>query len=389
MQGLHFLDAGLLDGLQHVRADFVVGIGQQLAGGGIHHVVRQGLAQDVVGWHDQAGHTGGIEFTDVARGDTATGFHDHLALGLDVEAGGLAAQALGNQVQLHLTLAEMEGVGFEEHGEHLLGVIAKCAQQDTGRQLAAPVDAYEQVVLGIKLEIQPGTAIRNHAGGEQQFPGGMGLALVMVEEHARRTMQLRDDDALGAIHHEGTILGHERHFAHVHFLFLDVLDGLGAGRRILVIDDQAHQGTQGRGIGEATQLTLLDIKARLTQPIAHIIQGGGAGITGNGEHRLEGRMQPPVLAIPGPALRLQKVAIGIQLRGEQVGDLQNARALAEILTDAFFLGEAIGHGCSSFTKAKQSRIAGSIRPIPGAGGGTDPNSRLPKKSGSGETGKGR
>jgi hypothetical protein len=68
-------------------------------------------------------------------------------------------------------------------------------------------------------------------------------------------------------------------------------------------------------------------------------------------------VQPLVVALIGTALRLQEISIGVQLRGEQVGDLKNARALAEILTDAFFLGEALGHGCSSFTKAKQSWVS--------------------------------
>ena len=45
----------------------------------------------------------------------------------------------------------------------------------------------------------------------QQLARAVRLAAVVVEEHARRTMQLRDDDALGAVDDEGAVLGHERH----------------------------------------------------------------------------------------------------------------------------------------------------------------------------------
>jgi hypothetical protein len=39
-------------------------------------------------------------------------------------------------------------------------------------------------VLGVELDVEPGAAIRNDAGGEQKLAGRMRLALVVVEEHA-------------------------------------------------------------------------------------------------------------------------------------------------------------------------------------------------------------
>ena len=50
----------------------------------------------------------------------------------------------------------------------------------------------------------------------------MGLPLVVLEENARRTMELTDDDTLGAIHHERAILSHQRDLAKIDFLLLDV-----------------------------------------------------------------------------------------------------------------------------------------------------------------------
>ena len=61
------------------------------------------------------------------------------------------------------------------------------------------------------------------------LPDGVGLAAVMVEQHARRTVHLADDDALGAVDDEGAVLRHERHVAHVDVLLLDIDDRLGLG----------------------------------------------------------------------------------------------------------------------------------------------------------------
>jgi hypothetical protein len=72
----------------------------------------------------------------------------------------------------------------------------------------------------------------------------VGLAAVVLEEHARRTVQLGHDDPLGTVDDEGAVVGHERNLAHVHFLLLDFLDGLLG--RFLVQDDQTDTGTQGR-----------------------------------------------------------------------------------------------------------------------------------------------
>src|SRR3546814_956684 len=40
-------------------------------------------------------------------------------------------------------------------------------QQRRRRQLAAAVDAHVDEVLGIELEVEPGAAVGNHAGGER------------------------------------------------------------------------------------------------------------------------------------------------------------------------------------------------------------------------------
>ena len=61
-------------------------------------------------------------------------------------------------------------------------------------------------------------------------------------------MQLGDDDALGTVDDKGPVFGHQGHFAHVDFLLLDILDRTILGRGLLVVNHQAHQHAQGRGV---------------------------------------------------------------------------------------------------------------------------------------------
>ncbi len=79
-------------------------------------------------------------------------------------------------------------------------------------------------ILGVEFEVEPGAAIRNHAGGKQELAGGMRLAPVVVEKHARRTVHLGDDHTLGAVDDKGAVVRHERHIAHIDILLLDVAD---------------------------------------------------------------------------------------------------------------------------------------------------------------------
>ena len=69
--------------------------------------------------------------------------------------------------------------------EDLRLVHAERAQDDRHRQLAAAVDAREHAVLRVELEVEPRAAVGNDARGEQQLAGGVRLAAVVVEEHAR------------------------------------------------------------------------------------------------------------------------------------------------------------------------------------------------------------
>ena len=117
-----------------------------------------------------------------------------------------AAHALG--VERHApaaSLVALVGDLLVEGRQDLLAVHAERIEQRRHRNLAAAVDAGVDDVLGVELDVEPRAAIGNDARGEQQLARGMGLALVVVEEHARRAVHLRDDDALGAVDDEGAV----------------------------------------------------------------------------------------------------------------------------------------------------------------------------------------
>ncbi|MDT4829235.1 hypothetical protein FQZ97_626500 [compost metagenome] len=336
VQGLDADYLGLGDLHQHVGGQLGVALGNDLAGGRMHDGLGRGAAKDVVHRDFQFLDAGFFQLVDVAGSDTTALLHDHLAvLVLDVEHGDLATQTLGYQFQVQAFALHVEDVGGVEGVQHFFSGVVQCAQQDGGRQLAATVDTHEHAVLRVELEVQPGAAVRNDASGVQQLARAVGLATVVVEEHARGAVQLGDDDALGTVDDEGTVLGHQGDFPHVDFLFLDVLDRFV--RRFFVENDQAHFHAQRDGEGHAAQHALLHVECRLAQAIADVFQGCVAGIADNRENGLEGRMQTDVTDLILACACLQEFAIGIQLDGQQIRHIHDVRQLAKVLADTFFL----------------------------------------------------
>ena len=113
-------------------------------------------------------------------------------------------------------------------------------QQRRHRELALAVDADIDDVLGVELEVEPAAAIGDHPGGEEVLAAGVGLAAVVVEQHAGAAVHLGNDDPLGAVDDEGAVHRHERHVAHVDVLLLDIDDRLGLGLGIDLEGGQAQ-----------------------------------------------------------------------------------------------------------------------------------------------------
>ena len=159
----------------------------------------------------------------------------------------------------------------------------------------------------------------------------MRLAAVVVEEHARRAMHLRDDHALGAVDDEGAVHRHERHVAHVDVLLLDVLDRAGAGLLVDIEHDQPKRHLERRRVGHAALLALVDVVFRRLERIAHEFELGAVAEILDREHRAEDGLQALVEA---PALGLldhQELIVGLLLNLDEVRHLGHFVDAAEHL----------------------------------------------------------
>src|SRR4029453_1477833 len=159
----------------------------------------------------------------------------------------------------------------------------------------------------------------------------MGLAAVVVEEHAGRAVHLGDDDALGAVDDERAVGRHERHVAHVDVLLLDVLDRAGAGFLVDVEHDQPEGDLEGRGIGHATLLALLDVVFRRVEGVADKLELGTLTEILDREDGAEYGLQSLVLA---PTLRLlnhQELIVRLLLNLDEVRHLGHLIDAAEHL----------------------------------------------------------
>ena len=340
VDGLDGGDAGVHELVEHFLGDGAVAHRQHFAGFRIDDVAGEDALEQVFARHVEASQPRALKLPHMARRDAPPALHDHVAFGArDVEGGHVAAHPLGHQIHREAALFHVEDVLLEEHVEDVFGGVLERPQHDRGRQLAAPVDADENVILRVELEVEPGAAIGDHAGVVEQLAGGVRLALVVVEHDARRAMQLRNHHPLGAVDDEGAVLGHERDFAHIDLLLLHLLDRLVG--RFLVVDDQSHPHPERRGIGEAAQRAFAHVKRRIAEPVIHILEHCIARIAGDREHAAKRRMQPHILEPLAPAL--QEPVVGIHLNRQQVGDLHDLGQLAEVLADAFLLREAIAH----------------------------------------------
>ena len=198
-------------------------------------------------------------------------------------------------------------------------------------------------VLGVELDVEPGAAIRNDAGGEQELARGMGLALVVIEEHAGRTVHLRNDDALGAVDDERAVVGHERDVAHVDILLLDVLDGAGAGLFVDIEHDQPQLHLERRGIGHAALAALVDVVLRRLEFVGDEVELRGVGEIRDREHRFEHGLQALVGAAARRVLHHQELVIGCLLNLDEVRHLCDFLDFSEKLPNALATCKRLRH----------------------------------------------
>src|SRR6267378_2172187 len=164
----------------------------------------------------------------------------------------------------------------------------------------------------------------------------MGAALVMLEEHSGRAMQLRDDYALGPVHHEGAVTGHQRNLAEINFLFLDVLDR--AAPVLDVPDDELNLDLERRRVGHPALMAFVDIILGRAELIGDELERGGLVEVFDRENRFENRLQTHIGAIVGGDADLQEVVVRALLNLDQIRNLDDLLDLAERTTDAKIAG---------------------------------------------------
>ncbi len=351
------LVAGLDEQLEVLFGDLLAGLGIDLAGLHVHQVLGEVVTDQL-----QIGHAQRLEalLGELARlphRQLLAGLeHDLAAVGVDQIVDRLvAAEAIGVERHAPAVLVALVVHLAVERVEDLLAVHAERKQERRHRDLPATVDARMDDVLGIELDVEPGAAIGNDAGGEQQLARGVRLALVVVEEHARRAVHLRHDHPLGAIDHEGAVHGHERDVAHVDVLLLDVLDRLGAGLLVDIEHDQAQRHLERSRIGHAALPALVDIVFGRLELVLDELEHRRVGKVRDREHGLEYGLQ----ALVGPAadrfLHQQELVIGRLLNLDEVRHLCDFLDFPEKLTNALATCERLRHALSLTSSNRRDR----------------------------------
>ena len=340
-----FLVAGLDQDLEVLLGDLLAGFHVDFAGAAIGQIFRNVVTDQLLVGHAQR--------LEALFGELARLTHGELLAGLDHNAAGVgideivdrlvALQPVGIERHAPAFLGALVGDVLVERREDLLAVEAERIEQRRHRNLAAAVDTRIDDVLGVELDVEPGAAIRNDAGGEQQLARGMGLALVVIEEHARRAVHLRNDDALGAVDDEGAVVGHERNVAHVDILLFDVLDRTCARLFIDIEHDEAQRHLERRGISHAALAALVDVILRRLEFVFDEFKLRRIGKIGNREDRFEDGLQALVGTPADRLLHQQELVIGCLLNLDEVRHLRHFLDCPEKLPYALATGKRLRH----------------------------------------------
>ena len=154
-------------------------------------------------------------------------------------------------------------------------------------------------------------------------------------------MELGNDNTLGTVDNEGTVLGHQGHFAHVDFLLFNILDRLVG--RFLIINDKSYFHPQRCCVGDAPKLAFLDVKYRLADAVTHVFECGVARITDNREYGFECCVETGFPTIFGRGFTLEEVPERIQLYRQQIGNIHHGRQFTKIFANPLFLSIGVSH----------------------------------------------
>src|ERR1700686_5013396 len=171
------------------------------------------------------------------------------------QIGGLVASRIERPKQL--LVADNQPVRRIERLQNVFaGTQSQSAQENRAQEFALAVDTNVENILLVVFKLDPRSTVRNNLSEEVSAIRGR------LKEHARRAVQLADDDTLRAIDDERAVLRHQRNVAEKYFLLFDVADGTIAGF-ILIPDGKPHRNFERRGISHAALFALRHVILQL------------------------------------------------------------------------------------------------------------------------------
>ena len=125
--------------------------------------------------------------------------------------GELAAESL-----LEVGLVDLHLLGeVEDLDNVLIAFEADGAQKSGHGELLLAVDVGVHHIIDVRSKLDPRTTEGDDTGGIELCAVGVGA---LSEEHTRRTVELRNHNALGAVDYESALLGHIGNRAEEHVL---------------------------------------------------------------------------------------------------------------------------------------------------------------------------
>ena len=171
--------------------------------------------------------------------------------------------------------------------------VAERAQERRGRELLLLVDVNVDHVVDVDGELDPRSAERDDACGDQALPVRVRR---LFEHHARRAVQLADDDALGAVDDERSERREQRKLTEVDFLLDDVLRA-ACRASVVLEDDELERRLERRGVRHVALDAFGDGVLGLAESIALELQREVLVDVGDREQVLEDSLEPDVLAV--------------------------------------------------------------------------------------------
>ena len=117
--------------------------------------------------------------------------------------------------------ADLLLLALEEEAQDVpVGDVPESLEEHRHRELPLPVDVDVHDVVHVEAELDPRPAVRNDPGRVELLAARVNR---LVEEDARRPVELTHDHALGAVDDEGPLVGDDRQLAEVDLLLDDAL----------------------------------------------------------------------------------------------------------------------------------------------------------------------